>query len=323
MVTLEKSDVIGCTVKNKSAIATILTGMCIVTACQTQATPSPAEPKVSGAFGRSPEIEIPHSPPPGGVTIRSVTRGDGAQIAKTDWVKVNVTSKIWGKDRGTSTYDKKGGAHPQVLSLEDKRGVPDFFGRIVGKHVGERIAFTSPVERVFEDAPLPKGISPSDTLVTVVDVMSAMHPTALPKNKEKLLNENSLHLRDVNAARPDLVIPGAFQPAAKLNVCVVTKGGGARLRPGETVVVNSSGFNLPGGSLFQSTWDSGSRPLAFQLGAHQVIAGLDQALVGRTVGDRLIIEVPPRLGYGDNPPPRSKVAPNSNLAFVVDVLGVL
>ena len=40
-------------------------------------------------------------------------------------------------------------------------------------------------------------------------------------------------------------------------------------------------------------------PLPYLHGAHNIVPGLEQALAGKTVGDKLQVEVPPQLGYGE------------------------
>jgi FKBP-type peptidyl-prolyl cis-trans isomerase SlyD len=40
-------------------------------------------------------------------------------------------------------------------------------------------------------------------------------------------------------------------------------------------------------------------PLPYLHGASNIVPGLEQALEGKTVGDKLQVEVPPQLGYGE------------------------
>ena len=55
------------------------------------------------------------------------------------------------------------------------------------------------------------------------------------------------------------------------------------------------------------------------LGSGQVIAGWNQGLAGQRVGSRVLLVVPPRLGYGKagNPP---AITGKDTLVFVVDIL---
>ena len=50
----------------------------------------------------------------------------------------------------------------------------------------------------------------------------------------------------------------------------------------------------------------------------QVIKGWDQGLVGQRVGSRVVLVIPPALGYGDKK--QSGIPPNSTLIFTVQIL---
>jgi len=51
------------------------------------------------------------------------------------------------------------------------------------------------------------------------------------------------------------------------------------------------------GTVIEST--RGQGPVAVLVGAGQLVPGLDRALVGRSVGERFEVEVPPADGYGE------------------------
>jgi peptidylprolyl isomerase len=50
-----------------------------------------------------------------------------------------------------------------------------------------------------------------------------------------------------------------------------------------------------------------------------VIQGWSQGLTGVKIGSRVMLVIPPELGYGDQA--REGIPANSTLVFVVDVLG--
>jgi len=53
----------------------------------------------------------------------------------------------------------------------------------------------------------------------------------------------------------------------------------------------------------------------------QVIPGWDERLVGRTVGSRVILEIPPADGYGEQGNEQAGIKGTDTLFFVVDILG--
>ena len=52
----------------------------------------------------------------------------------------------------------------------------------------------------------------------------------------------------------------------------------------------------------------------------QVVKGLAEGVTGKKVGSRVLISIPPKLGYGDKPPAGSGIEKDSTLVFTVDIL---
>jgi FKBP-type peptidyl-prolyl cis-trans isomerase 2 len=87
--------------------------------------------------------------------------------------------------------------------------------------------------------------------------------------------------------------------------------------PGDAVRLDYVG-RLPDGSVFATSRgdlasdadlvadaaDGDASPLSFVVGRGDVIAGLDEAVRGMTVGEEQIVEVPPGKGYGEHDPDR-------------------
>jgi len=75
---------------------------------------------------------------------------------------------------------------------------------------------------------------------------------------------------------------------------------------GSTVKVHYTGTLKEDGSQFDSS--EGREPLEFKLGEGMVIAGFEKAVIGRTTGDTVTVEIPPEEGYG---------SPSEELVFQV------
>jgi len=86
----------------------------------------------------------------------------------------------------------------------------------------------------------------------------------------------------------------------------------------DTVNVHYHGTLLDG-TVFDSSVQRG-QPISFPLNG--VIPGWTEGLQLMKVGDKFKFEIPPNLAYGANPPPGSKIAPNSTLVFEVELLGI-
>ena len=71
------------------------------------------------------------------------------------------------------------------------------------------------------------------------------------------------------------------------------------------------------GTVFDSSWTRKS-PATFAIGTGNVIPGWDKGLVGKKVGSRVLLLVPPADGYADKA--QGKIPANAALVFVVDIL---
>ena len=99
----------------------------------------------------------------------------------------------------------------------------------------------------------------------------------------------------------------------------VQKGTGTELASGMKAAVYYKGW-LTNGTLFDQsqTDDKGQlQPFVFTLGAHQVIPGWEEALVGMKVGGVRLVIVPPAAGYGDQA--QGSIPANSVLIFQVQL----
>ena len=98
---------------------------------------------------------------------------------------------------------------------------------------------------------------------------------------------------------------------------IVTPGSGEAIEPGQTAVVNYTGW-LPDGTQFDSS--RGREPFAFPLGAGRVITGWDQGVAGMAVGEQRLLVLPPALGYGSMG--SGLIPPNATLVFEVELLEI-
>ncbi len=105
-----------------------------------------------------------------------------------------------------------------------------------------------------------------------------------------------------------------------LHVSVITEGKGPTIQAGREIEVNYHG-QIWGGDIFDSSFARGI-PASFPIGVGMVIQGWDQAIVGKNVGSRLLISIPPEKGYGSAGNPRAGIRGTDTLVFVVDLLGM-
>lgn len=113
---------------------------------------------------------------------------------------------------------------------------------------------------------------------------------------------------------------GSGQAPADLAVEVLTAGDGALVEAGDTIVVNYLGQTW-GGHVFDNSYDRGET-ISFPIGVGAVIGGWDAGLVGRSIGSRVLLSIPPHEGYGPRGVPQAGIRGTDTLVFVVDVVGV-
>jgi peptidylprolyl isomerase len=106
---------------------------------------------------------------------------------------------------------------------------------------------------------------------------------------------------------------------SQLRIVSTVEGSGEEAKAGDTITVHYIGV-LPDGTVFDSSRERGT-PFSFTLGVGQVIQGWDQGLLGTKVGDRMIIAIPPELGYGAQAV-GGVIPANATLLFDVEVLEI-
>ena len=103
----------------------------------------------------------------------------------------------------------------------------------------------------------------------------------------------------------------------KIEIVSYEESKGKYPKRGQIVALHYEGF-LADGTMFDSSRKRG-RPLTFQIGAKQVIDGLDYAVSKVPVGARAKITIPQEHAYGTNGFP-GLIPPNSTLIFDLALL---
>ncbi|MGX1853196.1 FKBP-type peptidyl-prolyl cis-trans isomerase [Streptomyces sp. NBC_01456] len=120
--------------------------------------------------------------------------------------------------------------------------------------------------------------------------------------------------------KPEIDFPEGPAPT-ELEIVDLTEGDGPVAKAGDTVSVHYVGVSFSTGEEFDASWNRG-KPLQFQLGAGQVIAGWDQGVQGMKVGGRRRLTIPSHLAYGDRGAGGGRIAPGETLIFVCDLVSV-
>ncbi|WP_443061553.1 FKBP-type peptidyl-prolyl cis-trans isomerase [Streptomyces sp. NBC_00414] len=278
-------------------------------------------PEVKGTFGKQATITVPKGDPSGKFVVHAVSEGDGAVVKKDDLVSMNFTGKVWqsGKDLGSSYQE--GGA-PQLITAGSETVIPAFAQALVGQKEGSRVLVVAPPAAGFgSQGNQQAGVSGTDTLVFALDVGDVV-PNKV-EGKQAAIPSDLPQIKADDEAPATISVP-KNDPPAKLVEKVLIQGKGAEVKSGKSVTMQYSGaaWKINEGkekaTLFDSSWKTG-QPFSTVIGQGQVIAGWDKGLVGKHVGDRVLLVIPPAQAYGDEAKGEELPA-KSTLVFVVDIL---
>ncbi len=89
-----------------------------------------------------------------------------------------------------------------------------------------------------------------------------------------------------------------------------------QVKAGDTVRIHYTG-TLNDGTQFDSS--EGRDPLQFEVGAGQIIPGLDKALPGMAVGEKKTVHIPASEAYGDVNPQMQQAIPRAQFPPEIEV----
>ncbi|WP_370551692.1 FKBP-type peptidyl-prolyl cis-trans isomerase [Clavibacter sp. VKM Ac-2873] len=271
--------------------------------------------KVSGDFGKAPDVKV-DGPLTVDTTERTVvTQGDGAEIA------AGATANI-----ALAAYNgKTGDAIPQLAynadsplpaTLDDSALVPGVVRAVECTTVGSRIVAVVPAADGFAaEQATTLGLGADDPIVIVVDVLSQVPTRADGADQPAPDGFPTVTLADNGA--PTITIPDAAPPT-ETKIANLKVGDGAEVTDGANVTVQYTGINWNTKKVFDSSWDKGAKPVSFQTSG--VIPGFTKALVGQKVGSQVIAIIPPADGYGEKGSGED-IGGTDTIVFVVDILG--
>lgn len=88
------------------------------------------------------------------------------------------------------------------------------------------------------------------------------------------------------------------------------------IQNGSTVNVHYTG-RLTNGEIFDSS--EGKAPLSFLVGSGQIIPGFENAILGKSIGDKVTVNIPPADAYGEIREDLLVKVPNNQLPGPVEV----
>lgn len=271
---------------------------------------------IEGDQGKVPKVTFDGRLDPAQGGTKVLVEGDGETVAEGDtvsahyWIGNGFTEK-----EAQSTYE----ASPQSITLT-AAVIKPLREALVGQKVGARVAVLSSAEDAFGEAGNPQiGIGNKDAVLFVVDILGKVDILDGPQGEDKQPAGWAPSLIEEDGVITGLDFADAHKPSGKLIATTLVKGDGAVVKKGQTIFVDYLGQVYNAEKPFDESYSK--EPASFPIGVGKVVTGWDERLVGRTVGSRVILEIPPEEGYGKEGNPQAGIKGTDTLFFVIDILG--
>jgi FKBP-type peptidyl-prolyl cis-trans isomerase len=278
-----------------------------------------ADASVKGGFGTKPVVTVADKPAPGQLSKQVVTAGTGAAVVKGDTLVANYSGQTWAlKDGKAKVFDSSfdRGA-PTAFVIGTGAVIPGWDKTLVGERLGSRVLLSIPPAEGYGSQGQPDaGITGTDTLVFVVDLIAAYHPNAsAPGTPVAKLASGLPKIINVAGKPPVVTSTAGVKAPKKPTATLLVAGAGAKIDAAKTLVLQVVQTDLATAKKTQSTW--GKAPQTVAAKNVLTVAGV---LSGRNVGSRALILVPPTPAAPASATQPAQPATPAQL-LIVDVVG--
>jgi peptidylprolyl isomerase len=267
--------------------------------------------EIAGDPGTKPEVTWKGQMEADELESETLVTGDGKAVAAGD----AVYAELWigngfSKSEAYTTY---GGEGAQQVTVDSEQLAPIFFEALEGQTVGSRVAVVGSADAAFGASGNPTlGIGDGDTVLLIADLVEEPAPvkpkgvaaSKMPKIVEKGGKVTGLDFTGLSAPAAD----------GELLRSVVKKGTGKTVTEDMTITANYLGQTFEATEPFDESYSK--EPAEFSL--QGVVKGWTYGLSGLKVGARVLLQIPPDLGYGAQE--QANIPANSTLYFVVDIV---
>jgi peptidylprolyl isomerase len=276
---------------------------------------------VTGKYGAEPKVKL--KTPIGKVktTQRTVVTLGKGKVAKKG-SKVNVDFALYNGTTGKELTTTKFNGQTVPFTIDETQFLPGLIKTLDCSPVGTRVVGVIPPADAFKSTGSSDlGVGAKDEIVFVADLVS-FTPTPLKAatgtTQAPVAGFPTVKL-DAKGV-PTVTVPKSSQPK-DFKEEVLIKGTGKKVGASANVVVNYQLVLWRTGKVVSGndTWAAG-QTATFNTG--QVIPGFQQALEGQTVGSRVLVVIPPKLGYTSTGDPTAGIKGTDDLVFLVDILGI-
>jgi FKBP-type peptidyl-prolyl cis-trans isomerase len=288
---------------------------------------SPGSPNaavaVTGSFGKTPTVTIPTEKASANLVVSTPIHGSGATLKSGDSPLADVALYKWSGTKHRLLYSTFP-TGPQIIPAQ--LGLQGLATALKDARLGSRVVAVLPPKYAYGSAGESQlGVKGTDTLVWVIDLLQQYSGSQSAAGQQISTGGGALPSVTATAGQAPVITIPKTSPPAGLSVTTLIKGSGPKLTKGDTVVAQYVGSIWRTGSVFASSWPSSQQPdgqlFGFQIGGN-VISGFTTGLTGVPVGSRVMLVIPPSLGYGPaGGNANAGIQKDDTLVFVVDVLG--
>ena len=272
---------------------------------------------IEGKPGKAPTVEWDGRLEPEETESEVLVEGDGEEVEQGD----SVLTHLWigngfSKQEVYSTYNSD---KPELLTVDDNLGKP-FQEGLVGHTVGSRVAVASTATEAFGEMGNPQiGIGNKDGVLFVMELVEKI--PSEPQGEEQEPAAWAPTPVEKNGVITGFDFSSAAEPSGELRKTTLVEGDGPVVKKGQTIYVDYLGQVFKAKKPFDESYTG--QPTSFVIGVGQVVPGWDQGLVGEKVGSRVVLEIPPALGYGKQGNEQAGIKGTDTLYFVVDILAAV
>ncbi|HLN71158.1 MAG TPA: FKBP-type peptidyl-prolyl cis-trans isomerase [Streptosporangiaceae bacterium] len=136
-------------------------------------------PTVTAHTGSAPTITIPANSPPSGLVTKTLIKGSGPKVVKGQYVIAQYTGYIWRTKKVFDSSWSSGSPFGFVIGASPEQVISGWDTGLAGQTVGSRVMLVIPPKDAYGSTGASQaGITGTDTLVFVVDIIDAFKPAA-------------------------------------------------------------------------------------------------------------------------------------------------
>jgi FKBP-type peptidyl-prolyl cis-trans isomerase len=136
-------------------------------------------PTVTAHAGSAPTITIPANNPPSGLVTKTLIKGSGPKVVKGQYVIAQYTGYIWRTKKVFDSSWSSGSPFGFVIGASPEQVISGWDTGLAGQTVGSRVMLVIPPKDAYGSTGASQaGITGTDTLVFVVDIIDAFKPAA-------------------------------------------------------------------------------------------------------------------------------------------------